>query len=284
MATKPVPIRRRRTAMKPGTDRERGGQVQSLVRALSIVNALAEQGDGLNLTDLAQTLGLAPSTAHRLLTTLQQERFVRFDPTANLWQVGVQAFIAGNAFVRTRDVVALARPVMRRLMEDSGETVNIAVEDQGEAVYMGQVECRQMMRTIARPGGRVKLHSSGIGKAILASLPAGDVARVLQRHGLPRATERTLDTPQKVKADLEQARQRGWAIDDEEHSVGVRCVAAAVLDEGGSPLAGLSLSGPSARITDDKIAVLGRLVMRAAAEITAEVGGRTSDRPRSATP
>lgn len=278
MATKPTPIRKRRTAIRPGADRDRSGQVQSLMRGLSIVNALAEHGDGLNLTDLAQTLGLAPSTAHRLLTTLQQERFVRFDPASSLWQVGVQAFIAGNAFARTRDVVALARPVMRRLMEDSGETVNIAVEDQVEAVYMGQVECRQMMRTIARPGGRVKLHSSGIGKAILASLSAADVARVLQRHGLPRATERTLDTPQKVKADLEQARQRGWAVDDEEHSVGVRCVAAPVLDDAGAPLAGLSLSGPAARITDDRIAVLGRLVMHAAAEITAEVSGRSPSR------
>ena len=81
------------------------GQVQSLTRALSLLRALAESGDGMTLSDVAQLVGLPPSTTHRLLTTLQQERFVRFDGAAHVWQVGVEAFIIGNAFVRTRDVV-----------------------------------------------------------------------------------------------------------------------------------------------------------------------------------
>ena len=97
--------------------KERSGQVQSLARALSILNTLAESGVGKTLTDLAQTIGLAPSTAHRLLTTLQQERFVRFEPVGGVWQVGVQAFIVGSGFLRARDLVATARPYMQRLME-----------------------------------------------------------------------------------------------------------------------------------------------------------------------
>ena len=101
------------------------------------MRAIAESGDGMTLTDVAQIVGLPPSTAHRLLTTLQQERFVRFDSTAYLWEVGVEAFIIGNAFVRTRDVVAMARPYLRRLMEEGGETANLYLEQDGEAICMG---------------------------------------------------------------------------------------------------------------------------------------------------
>lgn len=257
-----------------GNGRAASGQVQSLVRALRILRVLAESGDGMSLTDVAQVVGLAPSTAHRLLTTLQQESFVRFDQESRAWQVGVQAFVVGNAFVRVRDMVPLARPWMRRLMEESGETANLYFETEGEAVCMGQVECRQMMRAIARPGGRVKMHCSGAGKAILAWLPDAEVTRILQRHGLARVTERTLDTPRRLRADLAGIRRRGFSIDDEEHAVGQRCVAAAIFDQLGQPVAALSLSGPTARITDDRLPVLGSLVAAIAGDVTREFGGQ----------
>jgi IclR family transcriptional regulator, acetate operon repressor len=106
-----------------------GDQVQSLVRALSLLNRLSEAEEGgATLTDLAQQVGLPSSTVHRLLTTLEQERYVRFDQEGRLWSVGVQAFISGNAFTKTRSIVGIARPHMRRLMEESGEMVNLAVE------------------------------------------------------------------------------------------------------------------------------------------------------------
>lgn len=268
MARAPRP--RGRPAAEAGGN---GGQVQSLSRALAILAVLAESGDGMTLSDVAQIVGLAPSTAHRLLTTLQQQRFVRFEPLGHLWQIGVQAFVVGNAFVRTRDVVGAARPFMRRLMEESGETVNLYVEHGGEAICMSQVECRQMMRAIARPGGRVKMHCSGAGKAILAFLPDGEVTRILQRHGLPRITERTLDTPRKLRADLARVRARGYAVDDEEHAVGLRCVAAPVFDQHGAPAAGISLSGPSARIAPERLEALGALAATIARELTHETGG-----------
>jgi IclR family acetate operon transcriptional repressor len=260
---------------KPAVEEaDKAGQVQSLTRALSLLEAVARSHDGLTLTEAAHTVGLPPSTAHRLLTTLQQARFVRFDGLSSLWQIGVQAFVVGNAFARTRDVLMMARPQMRRLMEACSETVNLYVMDEGgEAVCMGQVECRQLMRAIARPGGRVKMHCSGVGKAMLAFLPDREVARVLERHGLSRVTERTLTTPKALRADLEQVRTRGYAVDDEEHAVGLRCVAAPILDEHGVPLAGLSVSGPTARVPDHRVALLGAMVMEAARAVTAEVGG-----------
>lgn len=257
-------------------DADRAGQVQSLSRALRLLQAIAHSHDGLTLTELAQTVGLPPSTAHRLLATLQQDRFVRFEPIGNLWQIGVGSFIVGNAFVRTRDVVMMARPRMRRLMEETGETVNLYVPEEGEAVCMAQVECRQMMRAIARPGGRVAMHCSGVGKALLAWLPEREIGRILERHGLPRITEKTLLTPRALRTDLERTQERGFAIDDEEHAVGLRCVAAPVLDEHGAPLAGVSVSGPTARIPDHRLALLGAMVAEAAREISAELGGRSA--------
>lgn len=270
--TKRGAVRKTTPASKPPADRS---QVQSLVRALTIINRLSESDDGAGLTELAQQVGLSTSTAHRLLTTLEEERFVRFDPERKLWSVGVQAFVAGSAFVRTRSMVGVARPHMRFLMEESGETVNLAAADDAQAVFLAQVECRQMMRALSTPGSRVPLHCSGVGKALLAAMPDAAVGKVLHRTGLSRLTQKTLATPAALRDDLVRIRERGYAIDDEEHAIGLRCVAAVVHDEHGEPAGAISLSGPMARIGDERLPVLGALVRQVASVITRDFGGRT---------
>ncbi len=259
------------SAAKPSA--ARSDQVQSLVRALAIINGLAASNEGVTLTEVAQQVGLSPSTAHRLLTTLEQERYVHFDAERRLWSVGVQAFVAGSAFLKTRSLVATARPHMRALMEESEETVNLAVEDQAETVYLSQVECRQMMRAFARPGGRVPMHCSSVGKALLSAMPDSELAKILHRQGLSRLTIKTINTTAALRSDLGQARERGYAIDDEEHAVGLRCIAAVVFNENADPVAAVSLSGPMARIPDERIPLLGDLVRRKADAITAQLGG-----------
>ena len=275
MAARPRSRTRGRAAAGGTGGSERGTAVQSLVRALTILNTLAEAEDGASLSDIAQQVGLPPSTAHRLLTTLQQERFVKFDAERTMWSVGVQAFVVGNAFVKSRNLIQLARPHMRDLMTISGETVNLAVEDKGEAIFLAQVECRQMMRALVQPGARVALHCSGIGKALLAALPDAQLAKILHRHGLPRLTEKTIVKPADLRAELETARRVGYVVDDEEHAVGLRCVAAPLFDEFGEVVAAVSISGPAVRVTTDRIPVLGDLVRRTASQITAELGGNT---------
>ncbi len=262
-----------RTRAPAGAPQERSDQVQSLVRALTLLNRLADADGGVSLTEVAQQVGLSPSTAHRLLTTLEQERFVHYDTERRLWSVGVQAFATGNAFLKTRDLVALARPHMRALMEDSEETVNLAVEDEFAAVYLAQVECRQMMRSFARPGGRVPLHCSSVGKALLSAIPDSLLSKILHRQGLPRVTVKTINTAAALREDLARSRARGYAVDDEEHAVGLRCIAAVIFDENAEAAAAISLSGPMARIPDERIPVLGALVRKKAAAITAQFGG-----------
>lgn len=258
---------------KPMNDANRSGQVQSVTRAISILNALSVEENGLTLTELSHTVSLAPSTTHRLLTTLQQERFVRFDDQRSVWLVGLQAFAVGNAFVRSRELISMVRPYMRRLMEESGETTNLAVADREEAVYLAQVECREMMRAFAKPGARVPMTSSAVGKAMLAARPDDQVARLLNRVGLQKVTGSSIATPAALKAELTQARELGYAIDDEEHAVGLRCVAAALFNEHGDPIAAVSVSGPAARVTDERIPVLGQLVRTVALEATQALGG-----------
>lgn len=248
-------------------------QVQSLVRALSILNTLAESEDGMTLTEVAHKVKLPPSTAHRLLTTMQQERYVAFDGERTLWSVGVQAFSVGNSFTRNRNLSNIARPYMRALMEESGETVNLAVADGGEVIFLSQVECRKMMRALVTPGRRALMHCSGVGKALLAFLPEVDVDAVIAQHGLPKMTERTLVNTQTLKSDLEVSRKRGFALDDEEHAIGLRCVAGVVRDETGTPIAALSLSGPAARISQDRISQFGTLIRRVCADLSREYGG-----------
>ncbi|HEY9081252.1 IclR family transcriptional regulator [Magnetovibrio sp.] len=249
------------------------GQVQSLCRALSILNVIADDDHGMTMTDISQRAGLPMSTTHRLLTTLQHERYVRYDNDQSLWKMGVQAFIIGNAFVRSRDIIATSRPFMAALMEKSGETVNLAVADQGECIYLAQVECRQMMRVQAKPGSRVPIHSSAVGKALLAAMPVEKAKKFIQMREFERATDNTVIDQQALCKEIEEVRETGFAYDDEEHCVGLRCVASAIFDEFGEPIAAVSLSGPMARVGDDRFPVLGGMVKECAAEITAAMGG-----------
>ncbi|MGF1594809.1 MAG: HTH-type transcriptional regulator BhcR [Kiloniellaceae bacterium] len=256
----------------PRRSAAQGGQVQSLDRALSILERLAD-ADGMTLTDLAQSVGLAPSTTHRLLTTLQQRRFADFDEDYGVWVIGVGAFNVGNAFLRNRRIVSLGRPVMRRLMEEVGETVNLAVEDKDELVYVTQFESHAPMRAFFRPGRRAPMHASAIGKAMLAEVDEAALTGFLHRKGMPRFTDRTIVDPAALRSELARIRERGWAVDDEEHTVGMRCVAATIHNEHGEVIAGVSLSGPSVRVTETRLGELGARVVQAANQITEQIGG-----------
>jgi len=257
----------------PTKARPAGDQVQSLVRAMSLLNRIAEAPDeGVTLTELAQQVGLPSSTAHRLLITLEQERYVRFNNDGRLWSIGVQAFVTGCAFTKNRGLARIARPHLRRLMEETGETVNLAVEDEGEAVYLAQVECSQMMRAFARPGSRVPMHCSAVGKAIFSAASDKALAKILHQRGMPRLTVKTITSTAGLRTALQEARALGYAVDDEEHAVGLRCIAAPVYDETGDVVAAVSVSGPVVRISEERVSQLGQMMIASARAISADMG------------
>ena len=156
-------------------DRDNDSTVQSLTRAMQLLELLAEDDEGFRLVDIAAHSGLSSSTAHRLLTTLEQRRFVQFDRETNLWYVGVRCFSVGAAFGRRRRIAHLALPVMRRLRDSTGESINLGIADLGDIVFVTQVESRELMRAIGKPGFRAPLHGTAMGQAILAAMSEEDV-------------------------------------------------------------------------------------------------------------
>jgi IclR family acetate operon transcriptional repressor len=266
-----TPPRRGRAPSKPGAP---AGQVQSLTRGFSILEALAKSGTGLTLTDVAHRVQLPPSTTHRFLSTLERMGYVYQAGDLGLWYVGLQAFTVGTTFLANRDFVAQSHASMHRLMEQAGETANLAILDGTEAVFIAQVQCHEMMRTLVKLGSRVPLHASGVGKALFAALADEQIDAILKVRGLPRITENTIVVPETMWAALRVIRQRGYSFDDEEHARSTRCVGAAIYDEHAEPLGAISIAGPSTRLADERIRQLGPIVAHIAEELTRHLGGR----------
>lgn len=246
-------------------------QVKSLARGLKILDALAAQPHGLSLTDLSRAIDLAPSTVHRLLQTLQSMRYVR-ESVDGVWQVGIASFEVGSAFFVVRDYARDLHPVLVELA-NLGETSNLGMLDQHEVVFIGQVECNEVMRMVAPLGSRAPAWASGVGKALLACMDETSLLRCLPADLGPALTGATLTHLDSLQNDLAQARSRGYALDMEERNLGLRCAAAPVFDEFGEARVAISLSGPAARMGDDRIDQLGQKVARKAYQATLALGG-----------
>jgi len=253
--------------------REPDGTVQSLLRAISLLEILSEDDEGYRLVDLAARAGLSTSTTHRLLVTLEQKRFVHFSRDSSLWFVGVRCFSIGAAFPRRRNFATLALSFMQRLRDLTGETVNLGLLDQGDVVFLTQVESREMMRAITRPGGRTPLPCTAMGQALLSVMGEREVAELLKQHGLPRRTPNSIARPTLLNEVLAAARMHGYAVDDEENAVGLRCVAAPIFDEYRRPYAAVSIAGPTVRVTRSRVPEFGAHAIATAREITEATGG-----------
>jgi IclR family acetate operon transcriptional repressor len=253
----------------------RDGGVQSVDRALSIIEALAEDDEGYRLTDLAIRTGLSSSTVHRLLTTLEKRRFVQFDRDESTWHIGAQSFAVGSTFVRRRNFTTQALPYLRKLRDQTRETANLAVVDDGAMVVLTRVESREIMRSVTKVGGRVPMVASGLGKALLATYSEQDVFAIIQRDGMPRLTSKSIVRAGELCKSLHDIRRQGYSVDDEEALIGLRCVSAVVYDDRSEPLAAISVSGKTSRVPTDRLPILGKLVQAVAAEMTTALGGIT---------
>lgn len=255
----------------------RSGSVQSVDRALSLLEALGEEEDGCRLVDLVGRTKLSPSTAHRLLTTLQKRQFVQFDAAEGLWHIGRQSFMVGSRFVRRRNFVATALPYLRRLRDLTRETANLGYIEDGEVVVLSQIESREIMRAITRVGGHVPIVNSGLGKAILSTYSPEAVAASVAVRGMQRFTTKSILRMSDLKQELERVRINGYAVDDEEYQVGLRCIAATVYDSHSEVLCAISVSGLTARLTDERVEPVGEVVAQMARDLTATLGGHAPE-------
>ncbi|MBK1698770.1 HTH-type transcriptional regulator BhcR [Rhodovibrio salinarum] len=246
--------------------------VQALDRGIQVLATLSQFGRA-TLTDLAVTAEMAPSTVHRLLETLRQHSIVEFDEVDQTWAVGVEAFRIGSTYLLRANYIDAGRQMMRRMVERTGETANLGVPDAGDVVFVSQVETQQPIRAFFPPGTRGHMHASGIGKALLAEMSSERVAAITRQRGLPAFTDNTITTLDRLNEDLAATRTRGWAIDDQERQLGMRCLAAPIFNEFREIVAGISISGPAVRLPDDKLAEFGPLVRESADEVTHRIGG-----------
>ncbi|KAM9863584.1 IclR family transcriptional regulator [Leucobacter sp. BZR 635] len=240
------------------------GTVQSVARAFALLEAIAEAGSELPLADLAAATGLAQPTAHRLLKTLQGLGYAR-QTAARSYGLGPGLIALGNR--AAPQLAARAQPLLNELEELSQETANLVILDGSMAVYVAQQPSRHQMRMFTEVGRRVLPHSAGAGKAMLATLSEARVREIAELTGLPRFTDTTITSTSALLAELRDTRRRGYALDEGEREVGVRCIAVAV--PGAVPPAALSVSGPAARITDDMIRRIVEALQGAAARLGA---------------
>lgn len=234
------------------------GPVQSVDRALALLEALASAGGPAGVGEVADLTGLPQGTVHRLLQTLQQRGYVRRD-TGRKYSLGTGAIRLADAAQRA--LARSARPYLAQLVDLSGETANLAVLEGDDVVYVAQVPSPHTLRMFAEVGRHVPPHSTAVGKVLLAAMPEEEARALARRTGLAPRTPATITDPERLLAELDRVRSRGFAVDEQEHEAGVRCVAVAV-GPPGRVVAALSVSGPAHRFagaaTDGLVDVMRR--------------------------
>lgn len=224
--------------------REGGGGVQSLQRAFELLEGLADTGGEASLSELAATTGLPMPTIHRLIRTLVGLGYVRQN-TNRRYALGSRLIRLGeNA---SKQFGTWARPYLTELVDKIGETANLAVLERDEVVYVAQVPSRHSMRMFTEVGRRLLPHGTGVGKAMLSQLPEAEVRELLKRTGMPSYTPHTHTDPDELIAHLRDIAAQGYAPDESEQELGVRCIAVPLT--GGPVPAAVSVSGPEGRLT-----------------------------------
>jgi IclR family acetate operon transcriptional repressor len=231
------------------TPRARSGGVQSLERAFGLLELVAAHRGAMSLSELATASGLPPPTLHRLARTLVDLGYLRQEPSRR-YALGPRLFLLAESSTTMLNAVAL--PHLGHLVDEIGETANLAMLDADMVTYVAQVPGRHSMRMFTVVGRRVHPHCTAVGKALLARSADDEVRALLGRTGLPRHTAHTVTDPDEFLAQLGRVREWGYAVDEGEQEVGVRCVAVAV--PGSTLRLAVSVSGPAPRMTDELLA------------------------------
>jgi IclR family transcriptional regulator, KDG regulon repressor len=240
-------------------------EIQSLARGLKIMELLAARGDSMGTTELAEELGIDKSSASRLAQTLATYGYVEQDPRTRRYRLGPQVVRLSRSLLTRMPLRDEAKPFLRELVERTGECAHLAILAQNQALYIDQVESPASLRVTTGVGTLAPLHCTALGKSLLAF--SNNVAFP---SDLPFFTPRTITDSETLRIHLEQTRRQGYAIDDEEYELGVRCVAAPVCDYRGKVVGAIGVSAPAGRMSLDGIAAFGEIVM--------EVGQKLTDR------
>lgn len=230
--------------------------VQTIERMALILEILGHYPSGLSLGELSEKVELPKGTTHRLLTSLAYFDFIRQDQASKHYNLGFKLVELGNQLLSHIDLRKEAHPYLISLSDEVQETVHMVVLDQNKALYIDKIDLhsrRGGLQMVSRLGSRIPLHCSAVGKVLLAYMAETDAEMIIQNVNLERRTGNTITDPTELKQHLKMIKAKGYAIDDEENEEGVRCIAAAIRNEVGQVVAAMSVSGPTIRITIEKI-------------------------------
>lgn len=258
--------------MQAGARPRAAGGVQSVERALRLLDALGASRCEVGIAELSGRVGLHVSTVHRLLATLVQQGYCRQNPDTGRYALGAKVSLLAESYLGQIDLRQAARPFLERLCRDTGETANLVILDGREALYLDKAESPQNLRIFSRIGHRAPLYCTAVGKILLACRPWAEGKALIGRGPLKPLTRHTNTSPDALKKELEQIRIEGFALDLEECEEGASCLAVPVLNAQGRIEAALSVSGPSIRMTSTRLRALVPLVRSLGEELSARLG------------
>ncbi|ASN82387.1 IclR family transcriptional regulator [Deinococcus ficus] len=227
--------------------------VQSVERALDLINTIVEAQRPLSIAELSQAMELAPSTIHRMMQTLSNKGYIHQDPCTKRYDIGPEIVQISRSLYLRYDLVRRVRPYLQDLVDLTGEAAHLAELYGTTAMYLSQLEPLSMVRMFTTPGSVAPLYCSDVGKLFLADLPPGRVDDIIRKTGLRPRTPNTIVDLQTLEAELERVRDQGYAEDNEEREIGVRCLSAPILNGADKVIATIGIAGPTARITKIRV-------------------------------
>jgi DNA-binding IclR family transcriptional regulator len=241
-------------------------------RALDILDLFSQQVPELGIAEIAEATGLHKSTAAGLVYTLEARGYLGQNPANRKYRLGPRLAERAAVFLSQAEVRRAAEPHLRTLQREVDESLNLAIRDGADVIYIERVSSSQTLGMRAGIGRRAPTYCTALGKALLAALPDAEVTRLFPNPAFAPMTASTLPDLPHLLADLAETRRRGYALDDEENEYGGRCVAAAVYDHTGQAVAAVSISAPTQRFPREQVPAYGRRVAAAAQAISAELG------------
>lgn len=246
--------------------------VQTLDRALDILEALAKSEEPLGVTEIGNRIGLHKSTVHRILQTFCYRGYVEREKDRDRYRLGVKIIELGIRFFNDLEIRKVAASFLGDLAKSFDEVVHLVLPDDGEVVYIDKREGSQLVSMHSKVGRRAPMHCTAVGKAILSTLPEDEVRQILKTKGMPGFTQKTITDPDVLITQLVEFKEKGYALEAEENEIGILCLGTPIFDYSGRAIAAISVSGPINRMKDKGIERMGEEIRRAALDISAKMG------------
>ncbi|MDA3129041.1 IclR family transcriptional regulator [Aliibacillus thermotolerans] len=251
--------------------------VKSVDRALTIIKIVSTKKEGYGVTELAEKLGLNKSSIFRLLATLMEHGFIEQDSETKKYRLGYQYLELSAKLLDSIDIRKEATPYLKELESLSNEVIHLVIYSQKEAVYIEKLEGNETLRMHSQVGKIAPMHCTSAGKTILAYLPERTVEEIIDEKGLPKHTENTITNREALFQDLEKIRKRGYGKEVEENEVGITCIAAPIFNFRGEIAGSISISGPTIRMSEERLEELKGPLMEAGRKVSLRLGFRNGN-------